>query len=256
MSVGGRENGMGSADEEVLVNIFSSQQLGLQSYFHSAKSAFFSLSIFGAKQSLLWWFCTTFAGIPSASKQRVQLCGICFLEFSVDLVDLFRHWPFLFCSVTVLLMLTLQFFSCFFFNKLLFSAFANRNDAVCRTENVPNVKALWPGLDCCFLISSDSHLFAFSDSFISMYLQNHTHQWMSGRGAPFTDKNSGHCITSSIILGPLFSILSHTGATSQCEGGILFDRPVQMLNDSDTKRGPTTQVLTGLFSIKKRLDLT
>lgn len=56
--------------------------------------------------------------------------------------------------------------------------------------------------------------------------------------------------------GPLFSILSHTGVSSQCEGGILFDRPVQMLNDSDTKRRPTTQVLTGLFSIEKRLDLT
>lgn len=88
------------------------------------------------------------------------------------------------------------------------------------------------------------------------YFQNHIHQWMSASGPPFTDKNSGRCITSSIILGPLFSILSHTGASSQCEGGILFDRPVQMLNDSDTKRGPTTQVLTGLFSIEKRLDLT
>lgn len=72
----------------------------------------------------------------------------------------------------------------------------------------------------------------------------------------FTDKNSGRGITPSIILGPLFSILSHTGASSQCEGGILFDMPVQMLNDSDTKRGPITQVLTGLFSIEERLDLT
>lgn len=46
------------------------------------------------------------------------------------------------------------------------------------------------------------------------------------------------------------------GASSQCEGGILVDMPVQMLNDSDTKRGPTTQVLTALFSIEERLDLT
>lgn len=72
----------------------------------------------------------------------------------------------------------------------------------------------------------------------------------------FTDKNRARGITPSIILGSLFSILSHTGASSQCEGGILFDMPVQMLNDSDTKRGPTTQVLTGLFSIEERLDLT
>ncbi|MEQ2239975.1 hypothetical protein ILYODFUR_010109 [Ilyodon furcidens] len=96
------------------------------------------------------------------------------------------------------------------------------------------------------------------------HFQNHIYQKMSGPN-PHTyhhylprslTKTVGSCITPSIIPEPLFSILSHTGASSQCEGGILFDRPAQMLNDSDTKRGPSTQVLTGLFSIQKRLDLT
>lgn len=36
-----------------------------------------------------------FARDPSACQQRVQLCGICFIGFSVDLDDLFRHWVFL-----------------------------------------------------------------------------------------------------------------------------------------------------------------
>lgn len=78
---------------------------------------------------------------------------------------------------------------------------------------------------------------------------------MSGRGPLCADKNSSPGITPSIIPGPLFSILSQAGASSQCEGGILFDMPMQMLNDSDTKRGPTTQVLTEQFSIEERLDL-
>lgn len=86
---------------------FAFRQLGgLHSYFHGAKSTF-SLCIIGAKQSLLWWICAVFAGVPSASKQRVQLCGICFLGFSVDLADLLRHWPFLYLLwYTALLILT------------------------------------------------------------------------------------------------------------------------------------------------------
>lgn len=76
---------------------------------------------------------------------------------------------------------------------------------------------------------------------------------MSGKGSL---TKTGYGITTIYHPGPLFSILSHTGGSSQCEGDVLFDMPVQMLNDSDTKRRPTSQVLTGLFSIEERLDLT
>lgn len=33
----------------------------------------------------------------STGRQLVQLCGICFPGFTLDFVDLFRHWPFLRC---------------------------------------------------------------------------------------------------------------------------------------------------------------
>lgn len=78
----------------------------------------------------------------------------------------------------------------------------------------------------------------------------------AGEARRLLTKNRSGGITPSIIPGPLFSILSHAAATRQREGGALFDVPAQMLNDSDTKRGPTTQVLTGQFSIGERLDLT
>lgn len=79
---------------------------------------------------------------------------------------------------------------------------------------------------------------------------------VSGEARSLLTKNRSRGITPSIIPGPLFSILSHAAASRQREGGALFDVPAQMLNDSDTKRGPTTQVLTGQFSIGERLDLT
>lgn len=79
---------------------------------------------------------------------------------------------------------------------------------------------------------------------------------VSGEARRLLTKNRSRGITPSIIPGPLFSILSHAAASRQREGGALFDVPAQMQNDSDTKRGPTTQVLTGQFSIGERLDLT
>lgn len=68
---------------------------------------------------------------------------------------------------------------------------------------------------------------------------------------PPTDKNGGCYKASSIILGPFFFILSHVGSNCQRGDGILFDRPLQMLNDDDTKREPTVLVLTEMFSMRE-----
>lgn len=80
-------------------------------------------------------------------------------------------------------------------------------------------------------------------------------------GPPFADrkrkeKKRSDVITPSIIPGPLFSILSHAAATTQREGGALFDVPAQMLNDSDTKRGPPHRSWQGSFPWRERLGLT
>lgn len=119
---------------------------------------------------------------------------------------------------------------------------------------------VWALLPPPSLASSPPRSLASFDGFISHSLtnsQNHIHQWMSAeRPAVCWQKNRSPGITPSIIPGPLFSILSHAAASRQREGGALFDVPAQMLNDSDTKRGPTAQVLTGQFSIGERLDLT
>lgn len=55
----------------------------------------------------------------------------------------------------------------------------------------------------------------------------------------------------SIIPGcVLGGALSGSEACSQREGGIVVDRPVQMLNDSDTKRGPPHRARHGCFALR------
>lgn len=91
----GRRGCQGSADAEVLVNIFLSQQPVLHRFFPES----YRCSLFSGHPNLqnhhdvplhlaefpLW----------ANSMSSSALFGICFLGFYVDLANVFRHWPFL-----------------------------------------------------------------------------------------------------------------------------------------------------------------
>lgn len=194
--------------------------------------------------------------LRSSLCKPVHFCSICFFGFTVDFVDLFRHWPFLhllslsswFQQTLSLLLQTyhvLQWVTCCWTPALDFFCILETNSIPLNENVTDNYFNLRPWTVCWYCQVPYFHIFLC----LPFSWRLHLTRWQIFR---IISISRCHGETPSVHWQKqwlLYNIIYHPGAfcsasclirgaSSQRRGGILVDVPVRMLNDSDTKRGP------------------